>query len=743
MARRIFKRIGIRRDRNLGDLSNTTESLNNLLNTLVDSSQSTFVSEDLDSIRGSFSIGFSNDQYKQIIGSAEFTTNQSGLTSPFLPRITYQNKLDNFEIFAGKPRLNGGDGLTAKYYGPSDINVNSVNIFSGTPFKIDNFWEAGNFNYSGKITPESLDLNGGVEWEGFFIPTVTGSHSFYINSSACFTFDFETQGYVSGVGTYTEISRIGISSTLSGSGSAGTNSINLTSATNAKYVGVGQTVSGTGVRNGTTVSSVDRSNGAISLTPPSGFADSLTSSGTRNITFAKTVGQNTAINYSTYTLVQYTPYRVRFRYFIPQGINAESISRYINFDLFQPGGNTNGDLRFNYLYSSDYDFSDQALGSFNSFLNNSILSGGGTLGGTTNSNDYVAVETDKKVDIKYQPKTTYAECIKSLVTGSTTSGTPVVSLTNFNTTNIEVGNYVTGTGIPNGLYGIPTTRVNEIIVNNSVILNQDTTVTTTNQPVAFVEHRGLVKILGGSVFFGVVTLTNVSGNDTSGLAKDMIVISTGPSGSLQSYSKITSINSLSSFTISPGGASQTTGGGTILIYQSKGLINNGLASYCIPAETRCAIVTNNTPSGSTSLTVNDSTGIGVGWVVQGPQFTSDPETTVISTPNSTTINISAGTILGFNAGSNFTITSASGDRTICCPPTDTSPPFNPTLEGLDTISTGPTPASSLRIESGNLRFDSLVGIVSESNITEYSPNDVSGSRISIQTSGGLFGILCV
>ena len=100
MARKIFKRIGIRRDRNLGDLSNTTEALNNLLDTLVDG-KSTFVSEDLDAIRGSFSIGFSNAQYRQIIGSAEFTTNQSGLNSPFLPRITYQNKLDNFEIFFG------------------------------------------------------------------------------------------------------------------------------------------------------------------------------------------------------------------------------------------------------------------------------------------------------------------------------------------------------------------------------------------------------------------------------------------------------------------------------------------------------------------------------------------------------------------------------------------------------------------------------------------------------------------
>lgn len=734
MARKIFKRVGIRRDRNLGDLSNTTEALNNLLNTLVDGPQSTFVSEDLDSIRGSFSIGFSNDQYRQIIGSAEFTTNESGLNGPFLPRITYQNRLDNFKIFAGEPRLFGGNGLTARYYSPSNVNVNSPNIFFGSPFKVDNFWEAGNFNYSGKITPESIDVNGGVEWEGFFIPTVTGTHSFTINSSACFTFDFETEGYVSGVGTYTEISKIGISSTLSGTGNAGTNLVTIAPA-NTKYVGVGQTVSGTGVRNGTIVNSVNRSTGVISLTPPSGFPDSLSANVSGNVTFAKTVGQNTIISYSPYTLIQYRPYRVRFRYFIPQGINAESVSRYINFDLFQPGGISDGNLRYNYLYSSDYDFSDQALGSFNNFLNNSILSGGGTLGGTTNSSDYVTVSTDKKIDIKYQPKTTYAECIKSLVTGSTTAGTPVVSLTNPDTTNIEVGNYVFGTGIPNGSYGIPTTRVNQIVINNSVVLNVNTTVTTTNQAVSFVEHRGLVKVLLGSISNGTVSLSGAPGTDntTTGLTRDMIVIGTG----LQSYTKITSIINATQFTVSP---SQTTGSIVLLVYQPKGLINNGLASYCVPAQTTCAIVTNNTPAGSTSLTVNSSAGIGIGWVVQGPQFTSG--TTVTGVPNATTITISNPTILGFNAGSNFTVTSASGDRTICCPPTDTSPPFNPTIDGLDTVPAAP----SLRIESGNLRFDSLVAVVSESNIIPVPvanlPNEVSRSRISIQTASGIFKILC-
>jgi len=51
MARKIFKKVGLRRDNNLGDLSNSTEALNNLIDTLVDDSTSTFISEDLDCIR--------------------------------------------------------------------------------------------------------------------------------------------------------------------------------------------------------------------------------------------------------------------------------------------------------------------------------------------------------------------------------------------------------------------------------------------------------------------------------------------------------------------------------------------------------------------------------------------------------------------------------------------------------------------------------------------------------------------
>jgi hypothetical protein len=57
---------------------------------------------------------------------------------------------------------------------------------------------------------------------------------------------------------------------------------------------------------------------------------------------------------------------------------------------------------------------------------------------------------------------------------------------------------------------------------------------------------------------------------------------------------------------------------------------------------------------------------------------------------------------------------------------------------LDTVSAAP----SLRIESGNVVFNSLKAVVSSSNITPYSSSNTSTSRISIQTPIGTYKILC-
>ena len=64
MPLKIYKRIGIRRDNNLSDLSNTTDALNNLLDDLATGNDETFIKEDLNCIKNIFSEGMTSSQFQ-------------------------------------------------------------------------------------------------------------------------------------------------------------------------------------------------------------------------------------------------------------------------------------------------------------------------------------------------------------------------------------------------------------------------------------------------------------------------------------------------------------------------------------------------------------------------------------------------------------------------------------------------------------------------------------------------------
>ena len=104
------------------------------------------------------------------------------------------------------------------------------------------------------------------------------------------------------------------------------------------------------------------------------------------------------------------------------------------------------------------------------------------------------------------------------------------------------------------------------------------------------------------------------------------------------------------------------------------------------------------------------------------------------------INTGAGTItLNQNigkaivSGTQFTATTNSDDRQLCCPPTDTSPPFTATEEGLNT-NIGERPI--LRFENGNLIFDQLIIQNNGSNVQDndaYATGSVN-RKISIRST---------
>ena len=711
---KIYKRIGIRRNFNLTDLSDTTQSLNNILDGLVSDVNSTFISADLDAIRNIFSYDLSSNGYQEIVESRVRFTNNAGVELDFFPRITYQNRLDKFEVFSGTPRINGGGGLTANYFNQSQVDENTQVVFSGDPIHTDNFWEAGNFSYSGKITPESVNVNGGVEWTGYFIPTTTGKHRFYVNTTALTSFEFETQGYTSGIGTYTEHSRIGLSSTFSATGTSGNDFITLSTVSDTNYVGVGQSVTASGIPAETEVESYDRDTGVITLSA------NLTGNVSGNVEFSKAIGQDTQINWLSYVLEQGERYNIRYRYYIPQSIDVIGVDRSIDFNILYPTNNSKSNLRYNYLYASDYDFSDSAKGEFPLFLENSILSGGGTVGSATTSADYVKVKSTKKLDVKYTPKTSYSAIEKNSTNGTVSNNTPVIDISD--TTGIEIGNYIFGTNIPEG------TVVNKIGINEFIIMSENATGSGT-VPLVFVDHRGFVKRVTGST--SGTTLT-ISSGDTDDLRTNMVVIGEG----VTQYTGITTTGSTTQVTISP---SQTVGAGsTLYFYQSRGLINDSLEAFCNLSETKCIITSLPVASGDTVLNViNGHAGSINNWEVYGAQFA---EGTTVTSSTSSTVTISTGTIAGIASGGNFTVTNvsvASSERALCCSPLDTSPPFSPTEQGLETTPSFP----DLKIHGGNIKFDALRATVTTSNITNISTSDSSTKIIPIQTPSGTFNLL--
>ncbi len=754
MARKIYKRIGIRRDKNLADLSSTKEGLNSLLDTLVDDPGNTFISEDLNVIRNLYAEGMSSGQYQKIIGSRTQKTNTNGTPVDLLPPVTYQNKLDKFQFFAGDPRLNGGNGLRAKYYNQEDINIGTTNIFSGTPFDTDNFWESGNFNYTGKITPLANNSNGGIEWDGFFIPIRTGPHNFSYNTTASFTFEFED---VAESGTMTERFRVGTTpvtssdysgqvafgATFTASATGSGNVITLATAGNSVRVGVGMSVSGTNIVKDSKVYSV--SGGTIGLvhpdvTEPDAGTPAVTGAiSSQPLTFYRNTGVSVSKNYNTPTLIAFQKYRIRFRYFIPRyvgaggtfiAIDSSGMDRNADINFRPPNGNADGPLGFTFLYDTDYDFSDDKKGSFPKFMDNSILFGGGTIGSSGNSNDYVKVKSSKKIDVKYIPPTSLSAITRATQTCNLTTGSPVLSNVT-NTNNIEIGNYVFGTNIPEG------TRVINIIINSILVLDKNATGGGSHS-LTFIDHRGFVKKVTGSTSGNVLTISN---GDTTNLKTDMIAIMNGQTSD-QQYTGITTYGSPTVVNIFP---SQGFGTRSIYFYESKGLRNDSLLQFCEPTLAQCLLVDGAVTQGNTVINVTSIPAGTNGWTVRGFQFSEkddsgNPEFTTITIDTFLNqITLSKPTINDLVDGEKISISPLSAnDRTLCCPPVDTSPPFTPTEDGLETTSSFP----NLKIDSGDIKFDALT-VTSSITIDDYTAGDTSSKYLDLDANGVGYKILCV
>ena len=321
------------------------------------------------------------------------------------------------------------------------------------------------------------------------------------------------------------------------------------------------------------------------------------------------------------------------------------------------------------------------------------------------------------------------------------------------TTGIEVGNYVyDDTNIANESNKIVSdgTRVKEVIINRAIILDTKSPKAGT-ATLKFIDHRGHVKRIAGLCPSGSDTITmindgNVTYNRTN-LKKGMIVV---VSSNLEKNTKITDVETGTAQEIKIGPVS--TGvilQGPYYVYESQGLTNTSLKAFCFPStdldQNKCVSVTTDIPAGSTTLTVNSIADIDDGDRVLGYYFATG---TKVTSSSGNTIQIDTATTKLIKSGNNFTVTSnqvGSDDKSLCCPPKDTSPPFAANDDGMETTSD----YKILEFSQGNIVFDAFRATVDSSNAyTASTTSDYTTllgtsttKRIRLQTASGEFKLL--
>lgn len=340
-----------------------------------------------------------------------------------------------------------------------------------------------------------------------------------------------------------------------------------------------------------------------------------------------------------------------------------------------------------------------------------------------------------------------------------TAESPILTLrTKEKTQGVEIGNLIVSTqnvGDDSGEAGdgsqggdgepsIPFfARVKDFVINNYIVMDMNALPATGNNAgigvtnaaqVKIINHRGLVRRVRVNPVTNSDTITSsVATNPFTGTQNDnpnsrtaykdvqkgMIVVG---EGDIPDYTVVDEVISKTELKLSA--PVTVSANQDVFFYDSKGLRDNSTLAYCDRFNTsgpdvRCLIakvkdgdgnpIAGGHQPGTTSFEVEDDNGVESGWTLQGIYFGDDGTavTNVVVGTSSTTITIGAGITAPLLDGTRFTAVNITGspDRTLCCPPTDTSPPFRATAEGLNTVK---NKYENLKIDGGNLVFESLI-----------------------------------
>lgn len=145
MSRNKYLKFGLRADKNLADLDNPKEALDNILNNIssatdADGNPLLFTSDDILPLVGIADTGIAERLDEQgnatvlvdLAGNTvEITDDQSNTLINVEPKITIQDYIDNFKVVLGDPPwINGGDGPNAFFIPSERLNQNTTDTIN-------------------------------------------------------------------------------------------------------------------------------------------------------------------------------------------------------------------------------------------------------------------------------------------------------------------------------------------------------------------------------------------------------------------------------------------------------------------------------------------------------------------------------------------------------------------------------------------------------------------------------------
>ena len=684
MASKKYRSYGIRRENNLLDINNKKDALNNLLNNMPGvGNDITFISEDLDAIRGLKDTAITNEDFIGLAGStpritlvdelgnALLDSNGDPLQQVVEPLYRIEDRLRSYrKITEDPPIFASGTGPYA-YFIPStiipeltkgsDLNSIGIDTIKVNPIteQSDDFWMFGEFSVGDRFKLNFPNSFGGVFWEGYYIPNpITTIHRFNYDTTGLFHVEYDRFAddnweVVKSIYAKQRIVTVDVTAT-------NTTVIQL-AAGDTRYVSEGDYILGDTTN---TITSI--SGNSITLTNPITIAASST------ITFDMNLGQTRYLGtYNINEVLDRGELQIKKRIFwwYPFSTSYTPTIKYLRNRIVS----SNRPYDF-FNWSKERSSTIATPGSIRDTLNRAVTPAQQNMGSVGNEIEFKSTIV---TNTNYIPKSAFSQINKVTTNISFQEGNRYIDGI---LTATEIGNVV----VPSTIAAIPSQTFDVIPKNLRIknllgsgndsptrLVDQPTPVTSAATNVHVIDHLGLIDYFVASSTGNTVTVL-----DTSNLKKDMICITA--STLTTSFIRITEIISSTQFRTS---ANLNLTNGYVFVYSNSGIVDRSLEFFCNGVFGQTVATT--TAVGNTIELVS-IVGVATGQVIQFIDAIPAGTTVTLITGNVLTLSASTTAIITQGETVVFAPSGTSVNKEICVLPLDLSPPFVGVPTGLST-----------------------------------------------------------